>query len=90
MPAVAGSSRRKSAGPSARPTSRAICPAEDDERDDRGDPHRHVAARSKHLIALVVEDQHAGEQRQQHEHLDPRALHRARRLSCRASPASAT
>ena len=47
-------------------------PAECHEGDDGGDPDRLVEPED--VLAVVVEDQHAGEQREQHDQLEPRAL----------------
>jgi hypothetical protein len=47
-------------------------PAQRDEREHRGDAHRLVDA--EEALAVGIEDQNAGDHRQQHQRLDPRAL----------------
>ena len=86
MPAVPGSSRRNSVGPSARPTSRANC-------QPRTISTTVVAIRTgvsyaaEQLVAVAVDDQDPDE----HGTMTMawiRARLTARTLSCRASPAS--
>ena len=72
MPAVAGSSRRKSVGPAARPRSRANC--QPSATSATTVAIRTGSSTPNDRRAVGVEDQDAGDHRQQHERLDPRAL----------------
>ena len=74
MPAVPGSIRRNSVGPNARPRSRASC--QPSAISARTVTIRTGRVQGRTAGRGTVDDEHAGEHRQQDQRLDPRALDR--------------
>ena len=79
VPAVPGSRRLNSHGPSARPTARAKCQPSATRTTAVAIRTAVSHSRPEQLLAAAVDEQHAREQREQDQRLDPRSAHRAPR-----------